>query len=72
MPQLYSINDRDQSEDKLCVQQDGTSVDTIEGVLTNHGDSRFQREASIASACVNNTLPSNSRDITVTSEVHVV
>jgi hypothetical protein len=72
MPQLYSINDQHQSEDKLCVQQDGMSVHTIEGVLTNHGDSRFQRKASIASVCISSTLPSNSRDITVTSEVHVV
>jgi hypothetical protein len=72
MPQLYSSNDRDQSEDNLCVQQDGTSVNTIEGVLSNHGDNRFQREASIASACVNSTLPSHSKGITVTSEVHIV
>ena len=72
IPQLYSINDQCQSEDKLCVRHDITLVDRLVGILSNHGDSHFQKKASIAGACVNSTLPSNIRNITVTSEVHVV
>ncbi|KAI4944751.1 hypothetical protein J4E91_008438 [Alternaria rosae] len=48
-PNLYSTTIRVSSEERLCPRLDGTSVETIERILHNHGDERFERQACIAS-----------------------
>ncbi|RYN82758.1 hypothetical protein AA0120_g9400 [Alternaria tenuissima] len=70
-PNLYSTTIRVSSEERLCPRLDGTSVDTIEEILHNHGDERFERQACIASTRTGGISPSDSMKITVTSEVEI-
>jgi hypothetical protein len=46
-------------------------VETIEKILHNHGDERFERRACIASTRTGGISPSDSTRITVTSEVEI-
>jgi hypothetical protein len=71
MPNLYSTTIRVSSEERLCPQQDGISAETIEGILHNHGDDRFERRAHIASNRDGGVSPSDGMRITVTSEVEI-
>jgi hypothetical protein len=46
-------------------------VETIERILHNHGDERFERQACIASTRTGGISPSDFMKITVTSEVEI-
>ena len=70
-PNLYSTTICVSSEERLCPKADGTSMETIEDILHNHGDERFERQAHIASTCTGGTSPSDGMRITVTSEVEI-
>lgn len=70
-PNLYSKTIRDSSKERLCPQQDGTSLETIEGILTNHGDDRFKRQAHVASSRTDGASSKDGMKITVTREVQI-
>ncbi|KAI4910711.1 hypothetical protein J4E90_006966 [Alternaria incomplexa] len=70
-PNLYSTTIRVSSEERLCPRLDGSSVETIERILHNHGDERFERQACIASTRTGGISPSDCTKITVTSEVEI-
>ncbi|KAF1924259.1 uncharacterized protein M421DRAFT_294531 [Didymella exigua CBS 183.55] len=70
-PNLFSTTFRVSSEESLCPQQDSTSLETIEGILHNHGDDRFKRQAHIASSRNGVVSSSDGMNITVTNEVEI-
>ncbi|KAF3033322.1 hypothetical protein E8E12_003716 [Didymella heteroderae] len=70
-PNLYSTNIRVSSEERLCPPTEGVSVETVEGILHNHGDDRFECQAHIASTCSGGKSTSDGMRITVTSEVEI-
>lgn len=70
-PNLYSTTVRDSSEERLCPQQDGTSLETIEGILNNHGDDRLHCQAHVVSSRTDGASPKDGMKITVTREVQV-
>lgn len=46
-------------------------METIEGILHNHGDERYKRQAHIACTGTGGTSPSDGMGIKVTSEVEI-